>query len=246
MKILLAPAETKNEGGEEKSICKESFFLEELFSKRKEVLDIYENHLEKSSIEELSIWFGLKKLEDVKKYKNTILTKATMKAINRYNGVAFDALDYKGLDKSSQNYIDENVILFSNLFGPIKASDKIPNYKFKQGSKLENIAVEKFYLDNFTQSLDEYVGEEVIDLRAGHYEKFYKVKKANVLTFKFIKDGKVVSHWAKYYRGKVLQVIAKNKVSSHSEFMNIQIEGLKLEEIQEKKNVKLLIMSIEN
>ena len=70
MKILLAPAETKNEGGEEKSICKESFFLEELFSKRKEVLDIYENHLEKSSIEELSIWFGLKKLEDVKKYKN--------------------------------------------------------------------------------------------------------------------------------------------------------------------------------
>ncbi len=86
----------------------------------------------------------------------------------------------------------------------------------------------------------------MIDLRAGFYEKFYKVKKANVLTFKFIKDGKVVSHWAKFYRGKLLQEIAKNDIKNHSEFMQMQIPGLKLEEIQEKKNVKLLIMSIED
>ena len=244
MKILLAPAETKNEGGEEKAFCKDNFFLEELFEKREEIFNIYEKHLASSSIEELSAWFGLKKLDDVKKYKESLINKPTMKAINRYNGVAFDALDYNNLDNETQKYIDENVILFSNLFGPIKANDKIPNYKYKQGAKLNNIAIEKFFLDNFTAQLDSYIGEEVIDLRAGYYEKFYKVKKANVLTFKFIKDGKVVSHWAKYYRGKVLQEIAKNKISSHSEFMNMQIDGLKLEEIQEKKNVKLLIMSI--
>lgn len=244
MKILLAPAETKNEGGEEKSFCKDNFFLEELFEKREEIFNIYEKHLSTSSIDELSAWFGLKKLDDVKKYKESLINKPTMKAINRYNGVAFDALDYNNLDNETQKYIDENVILFSNLFGPIKANDKIPNYKYKQGAKLNNIAIEKFFLDNFTAQLDSYIGEEVIDLRAGHYEKFYKVKKANVLTFKFIKDRKVVSHWAKYYRGKVLQEIAKNKITSHEEFMNMQIDGLKLEEIQEKKNIKLLIMSI--
>ncbi|WP_417327025.1 peroxide stress protein YaaA [Halarcobacter sp.] len=122
----------------------------------------------------------------------------------------------------------------------------MPDYKYKQGAKLPNINVEKFYLENFSDSLDEFVGEEVIDLRAGFYEKFYKVKKANVLTFKFIKDGKVVSHWAKFYRGKLLQEIAKNDIKNHSEFMQMQIPGLKLEEIQEKKNVKLLIMSIED
>jgi cytoplasmic iron level regulating protein YaaA (DUF328/UPF0246 family) len=70
------------------------------------------------------------------------------------------------------------------------------------------------------------------------------VKKANCLTFKFIKDGKVVSHWAKFYRGKVLQEIAKNQISNHCEFMDMQIPGLKLNEIQEKKNIKLLIMDI--
>ncbi|WP_424688557.1 YaaA family protein [Halarcobacter ebronensis] len=246
MKILLAPAETKNSGGEEKPFCKENFFLEELFEKREEIFNTYEEFVSSLTIEELSKWFGLKKLEEVEKYKTSLKDKPTMKAINRYEGVAFDALDYKNLDEKTQNYIDENVLLFSNLFGPIKANDLIPDYKYKQGAKLPNINVEKFYLENFSDSLDEFVGEEVIDLRAGFYEKFYKVKKANVLTFKFIKDGKVVSHWAKFYRGKLLQEIAKNDIKNYSEFMQMQIPGLKLEEIQEKKNVKLLIMSIED
>lgn len=246
MKILLAPAETKNSGGENKPFCKENFFLEELFEKREEIFNTYEEYVSSLTIEELSKWFGLKKLEEVEKYKESLKNKPTMKAINRYEGVAFDALDYKNLDEKTQKYIDENVLLFSNLFGPIKANDLIPDYKYKQGAKLPNINVEKFYLENFSDSLDEFVGEEVIDLRAGFYEKFYKVKKANVLTFKFIKDGKVVSHWAKFYRGKLLQEIAKNDIKNHSEFIQMQIPGLKLEEIQEKKNVKLLIMSIED
>jgi cytoplasmic iron level regulating protein YaaA (DUF328/UPF0246 family) len=121
----------------------------------------------------------------------------------------------------------------------------IPNYKYKQGAKLPNINVEKFYMDNFTDALDEIVGDEVIDLRAGYYEKFYKVTKAKVLTFKFIKDGKVVSHWAKHYRGYVLRAIAQNNIINHSQFMETTIDGLNLIEIQEKKNVKLLIMEIE-
>jgi len=244
MKILLAPAETKNSGGEEKPFCKENFSFEELFDKREEVFNIYEELIKDSTLEELSKWFGLKKLEDVKKYKDTLRDKPTMKAIQRYNGVAFDALSYNTLDDKSKKYIDENVILFSNLFGPILAKDKIPEYKYKQGSKLPNINVEKFYMENFTDTLDQFVEDEVIDLRAGFYEKYYKVKKANTLTFKFIKDGKVVSHWAKFYRGDLLKQIAKNQISNLSEFMDMPIQGLKLREIQEKKNIKLLIMDI--
>lgn len=244
MKILLAPAETKNSGGDEKAFCKENFCFPELFHFRDEIFQSYENLLESSSLEDLSKWFGLKKLDEVEKYKQSLKSKPSMKAINRYNGVAFDALDYSSLELNQQKYIDENVLLFSNLFGPILASDLIPDYKYKQGSKLPNQNVEKFYLENFSETLDDFIGDEVIDLRAGFYEKFYKVKKAQCLTFKFIKDGKVVSHWAKYYRGKVLQEIAKNSISNHSEFMDIQISGLKLNEIQEKKNIKTLIMDI--
>ncbi len=122
---------------------------------------------------------------------------------------------------------------------------QIPDYKFKQGAKLPNLNVEKFYKDNTTQYLDEYVKDEIIDLRAGHYEKFYKSTKASVLTFKFIKNGKVVSHWAKHYRGEVLKQMAQKNIISIADFMNTTINGLKLIEIQEKKNIKQLILEIE-
>jgi len=245
LKILLAPAETKNPNGDSKPYCEENFFLKELFSKREEIFELYENHIKSLDLQELSKWFGLKKIEEVKRYKQSLKNKPTMKAIQRYNGVAFDALAYDSLDNKQKAYIDDNVVLFSNLFGPIKASDLIPDYKYKQGAKLPNINVEKFYLENFSLALDDYLGEEIIDLRAGHYEKFYKVKKANVLTFKFLKDNKVVSHWAKHYRGVLLKHLATNNISSIAEFLASNIEGLKLVEIQEKKNIKLLVMQIE-
>ncbi|AXX93660.1 hypothetical protein CPU12_08310 [Malaciobacter molluscorum LMG 25693] len=245
MKILLAPAETKNSGGQKEPFCKQNFFLEELFDKREYIFNIYENYIENSSLEDLSKWFGLKKFDEVEKYRQSLKNKPTMKAIQRYNGVAFDSLEYNSLDKKQKDYIDNNVILFSNLFGPIKADDLIPDYKYKQSAKLPNINVEKFYQDNFTQTLDKYLGEEIIDLRAGYYEKFYKIKKASVLTFKFIKDGKVVSHWAKYYRGALLKHLAINNIETIAQFMATNVEGLKLTEIQEKKNIKLLIMEIE-
>ena len=138
MKILLAPAETKNSGGEETSFCKENFCFPALFDKREEVFNIYESLLSSSSIEELSTWFGLKKLEEVEKYKKSLKNKPTMKAINRYNGVAFDALDYNNLEKSSQEYIDKNVLLFSNLFGPIMAKDYLEIPKYGQYKEVEN------------------------------------------------------------------------------------------------------------
>jgi cytoplasmic iron level regulating protein YaaA (DUF328/UPF0246 family) len=128
MKILLAPAETKNDGGDLNPFSKENFCCKELFEKRKEIFDIYEDFIKNSTIEELSKWFGLKKLEEVEKYKESLKDKPTMKAIQRYNGVAFDALDYENLNQNEKKYIDENVILFSNLFGPILAKDL--NYQY--------------------------------------------------------------------------------------------------------------------
>ena len=245
MKILLAPAESKKEGGDNKPYCKDNFAFEELFDIRDKVFNTYEEFVQNQSVEELSKWFGLKKESEVIKYQESLKDKPTMKAIQRYTGVAFDAISYDDLKKEEQNYIDENVVIFSNLFGPLKADDLIPDYKFKQGAKLSDLNIEKFYKDKTTDYLDEYVEGEIIDLRAGHYEKFYKSTKANVLTFKFIKNGKVVSHWAKHYRGEVLKQLSQKNIISIADFMNTTIDGLKLIEIQEKKNIKQLILEIE-
>ncbi len=237
MKILLAPAETKLEGGDLPPLDLSKFILQ------KDVVTEYEKFISSSSIEELSKWFGLKNLELCKKYKRTIKELSTMKAIQRYTGVAFEAIKYNELSSKAQNYIDENVIIFSNLFGVLNANTLIPDYKFKQGALLPNLNTEKFYKENLKAKLDLELGDEILDLRAGYYDKFYKPT-ASTITYKFLKNGKVVSHWAKHYRGELVKQIALNNITNFADLMNFKFDNLELVEIQEKKNIRTIIMNI--
>ena len=244
MKILLAPSETKKRGGEF-SFDPSTLLFESLLPHRMTLLHAYTNVLQKGDMAVLSKMFGLKKEADILAHKKDIIYELTMKAIERYTGVAFDYLSYNDLDVKTQNYIDSHVILFSNLFGPIRASDLIPEYKLKQGEPVGDIKVEKFYHEHSASLMEAFLAEEeVLDLRAGFYDKFYKPKKAYT-TLKFIKDGKVVSHWAKAYRGIVLREIAKAGIESIDAFMKLPIEGLSIAEIQTKKNKTEIIYTIE-
>ena len=243
MKILLAPSETKKSGGEF-SFDPSALLFETLRADRIKLLHAYTNVLQKDDMTVLSKMFGIKKETEITKYKKDIIHELTMKAIERYTGVAFDYLDYETLDASAQSYVDSHVILFSNLFGPIRASDLIPEYKLKQGEAVGDIKVEKFYNEHSAALMEAYLAdEEILDLRAGFYDKFYKPTK-NYTTLKFIKDGKVVSHWAKAYRGIVLREIAKAGVESIEDFMKLPIEGLSIVEIQTKKNKTEIIYTI--
>ena len=244
MKILLAPSETKRSGGEFPFDIS-SLLFKELVPYRTKLLHAYINLLQKGDLATLSKMFGLKKEADIRAQQKDIVHELTMKAIERYTGVAFDYLGYTELDDKAQNYIDRHVILFSNLFGPIKASDLIPEYKLKQGEAVGDIKVEKFYHEHAADLMESYLAdEEILDLRAGFYDKFYKPKKPYT-TLKFIKEGKVVSHWAKAYRGIVLREIAKAGIETIDDFMKLPIEGLSIQEIQQKKNKTEIIYTID-
>ena len=108
----------------------------------------------------------------------------------------------------------------------------------------ENLKIDKFYSDNFSQTLDNYLlDEDILDLRAGFYEKFYTIKKP-YLTMKFIKEGKVVSHFAKAYRGEILKLLALKNIKTFEQLLNLQIENLSIVEIKEQKLKKEIVYTI--
>lgn len=245
MKILFSPSEAKFRGGKKSFINKNSFIFPELFSFREEVLTKYKVYINSATNEQRAKLFGTKKQEVIDYYVDNITQNELMKVIERYDGVAYDYLSYSSLNESSQKYIDTNVLIFSNLFGVVLAGDiGLPDYKLKQGEKLGSFALESFYKKSFSDTLDNYLeDEDILDLRAGYYEKFYTINKPYT-TMKFIKSGKVVSHWSKAYRGMVLKLMSEQNVDTFDELMSLKIEGLKLKEIYEKKNIKTLLMEI--
>jgi len=240
MKILLAPSETKASGGDYPPFNEASFLFPELYAERQEALQHYQNLLDHGNFEALKALFGIKTEAQIAAYKNQLTALPTMKAICRYTGVAFDYLDYPSLSKEAQTWIDHNVLLFSNLFGPLLAGDQIPEYKFKQGAKLPHFKIEQHYKQHFQTPLDDWIGEALlIDLRAGFYEKFYKPSIPSI-TIKFLKNGKVVSHWAKAYRGVMTRELALDPVESEEALCDKHFTGLKLHQKTHKGPLTLL------
>lgn len=241
LKVLFSPAENKKIGGNE--IKKDLFGSN---SARESILNEYNNIVKNRNENEIKELFGFKQFSDCLSYMSEIFNSPLMCAIERYDGVAYDYLDFNSLDENAKNYIKKNTIIFSNLYGPLLGGDPIANYKVKQGNKIGEFMPEKFYMSRFSYQLDLYLtNSEILDLRAGYYDSFYKINKPYT-TLKFLKEGKVVSHWAKVYRGLVLKAVAQNCINSLEEFMALEIEGLSVAEIKIIKNKTEITYNILN
>ena len=239
LKILFSPSEGKNSGGNAEK--KDIFGA---LSARDEILYAYNEIVLSQDEEAIKKLFGFKKFSECKPYICDIFNSPLMPAIERYQGVAYDYLKYKELDTEAQKFLQENTLIFSNLYGPLLGGDPIANYKAKQGNSIGDIAPEKFYKERFSYQIDLYLNaHEVLDLRAGYYDKFYKSTKPYT-TLKFLKNGKTVSHWAKAYRGIVLREIAKHNIESMKAFMKLEIEGLNVAEIKVIKNKTEIVYNI--
>ncbi len=236
MKILFSPSEAKIQGGDGAPISPSSFLFPDLYEKRAYVQTLYMEYLRNADLQTIQKLIGVKKESEIEAVRKTdIFNDPTMKAVARYTGVAYDYLKYNTLDAEAQTFLDENLIIFSNLFGPLLAKDHIPYYKLKQGEKPGDFAIEKYYVEHFTPALDNFLHEEfIIDLRAGFYLKFYKLKQPYI-TMKFIKNGKVVSHWAKAYRGSVVRELAKYQPQNEKMFSEIPFQNLSIVEIQKTR-----------
>jgi cytoplasmic iron level regulating protein YaaA (DUF328/UPF0246 family) len=246
MKILLAPSETKREDGHGSPLDITSLFMSgPLLDVRHSLMEKYSHMKDSYDRETILRLFGLKKDDMIERYTNIDISNSpTMKAILRYTGVAYDHLSYDTLPEHAKSYIDENVIIFSNLFGPILASDHIPDYRVSQSGGVKLLGSDRLYSSICNRQLDSvFEGQDILDIRANFYEKFY-IPSSGRTVLKFLKSGKVVSHWAKAYRGIVLRALALSGCDDIESFLSLPIEGLSIEEIRERKGVREVIYSI--
>lgn len=270
MKILFAPSEAKISL---KNIAKNNAFSD-IFSKNFSLSNLCFNDFENSSDlkkareiifkkyceilqngnkEEIAKISGLKNFIesdfiDLDSMKNLNIEKIAKsfacEAIIRYCGVAYSALNFNNLSQNAKEYLRQNLFIFSNLFGVLKADDLIINYKLKQGELLGEIDSAKLYKKALKEPLDFALKDcEILDLRAGFYDKFY-IPNKEFSTFLFIKNGKAVSHFAKFYRGIILRECAIRAAKSVDELLSEPIQNLYLSEIKQIKNKKIYVCEI--
>lgn len=198
--------------------------------------------------EEVSKLFGIKNLNSPKTLDELALcvqiadclpTKTL--AIELYDGIAYKALQFDSLNPLAKNYILNNVFIFSNLFGMVRASDVLPFYKCNQNYKNKDFSLLRLYKELRPQIDELLSNEEVLDLRAQIYIKAYEVKN-KCTKIEFIKNNKKVSHYAKHYRGLYLRAIS---LSPNAPFESLKIQGLTLKDKTNHHNTATLIYEID-
>ncbi len=243
MYLLFSPSEAKSALSPFSSPYSLSF--PQLNPVRKEVLLRYEALLSQGSPEVLAKLFGLKEFEEIALLRSqNPFSSPTQKALFRYTGVGYTHLNPSALPPEAITFLEKHLIIFSNLFGPLLGGDTLPLYKVKQGETLQGLATQTLYKTHATPLLDKLLGGHlVVDLRAGFYEKFY-IPSVPYIRPLFYKKGKVVSHWAKAWRGLLARELALWQPQTEDAFNAMAIEGLKIEEIQCKGMQKNYLFSI--
>ncbi len=136
----------------------------------------------------------------------SLATSPCAKAIDVYSGVLYQALDWNSLSATAKARGEKSVLIVSAIFGVLRPSDLIPNYKAKIKSSDWKAAL-KPALDNLAADL-------IIDCRSSTYAGVWQAPADITVAVRVFKKEKgkisVITHLSKKYRGELTRVLLKS------------------------------------
>ena len=127
------------------------------------------------------------------------ITSQTSPAIEIYDGVLYQGLNWKTLSAAEQKRANSKVLIVSAVFGLVKPLDQIFSYKVK----IDN----KFWRDAIAQVAAKFSDELIIDCRSSTYKGVWPINSANTIEVRVFQvvagERKVITHMSKKYRGEL-------------------------------------------
>jgi len=135
-----------------------------------------------------------------------LTTAPAAKAIDVYSGVLYQALDWGSLSATAKARGNKSLLIVSAIFGVLRPSDVIPNYKAKiKGSDWKSVL--KPVLDGLEANL-------IIDCRSSTYAGVWQSPPGRTVAVRVFKKEKgkisVITHLSKKYRGELTRELLKS------------------------------------
>jgi len=129
-----------------------------------------------------------------------------------YTGVLFQRLRLPELPAKAQR----QVLIASFLWGVVRPSDCIPNYRFSPKTRLDGIGPPATYWrPALAEALPDEEGDLIVAMRSGPYVAAWKPKRATLLAVRAFSESngkrKPVTHMAKAVRGEVARALLQAK-----------------------------------
>jgi cytoplasmic iron level regulating protein YaaA (DUF328/UPF0246 family) len=142
----------------------------------------------------------------------------TMKALDRYRGVVYQALDPASLSRAARRRAEDEVLVTSGLWGVVRGADLVPDYRVPASGTVPGLGgVSAHWRPALADSLPRLVGDRpVLDLRSTDYRGMWRpgpelrdqVVAVRVLAERGTGSRRTtaaVSYHAKYVKGRLVR-----------------------------------------
>ncbi len=162
-----------------------------------------------------------------------------IEAIRCYQGVVFEQFKFDTYTDSQKDYLNNNLIILSGMYGIIKPNDVIWPYRLDMTIKPKKINLYNYWQD----SVNEYfVGEDIIiNLASNEFSKILKGHEDKMINIHFSerqKNGglKVISYNAKKARGVMVDYLIINQINEIKDLTKVIIDGYKYDKLLSDDN----------
>lgn len=240
MKIIFSPS---------KEMREENIFenkkIEFTESKFKAKTNILINTLKQKSIDEI---------KNIMKLKGELLNKTykdiqdydklkSIPTISMYYGVSFKELKLEDYSEKSLEYLENNLLILSALYGILLTFDLVKKYRLDMTMSIIDKGLYNFWKKDINNYISNILSKDevLLNLASGEFSKLIDNKKISMINidFKEEKDGvyKSVSTYSKKARGKFLNYLIKNQINNLEDIKKVELDKYSLnKDLSDEKN----------
>ena len=197
---------------------------------------------------------SLSEIENIMKLKGELLNKTYkdiqdydklkfIPAISMYYGVSFKELNLEDYSEKSLEYLKNNLLILSALYGVLLAFDLVKKYRLDMTMSIIDKGLYNFWKKDINDYISNILSKDevLLNLASGEFSKLIDNKKISMINidFKEEKDGayKSVSTYSKKARGQFLNYLIKNQIANLEDIKKIKLDGYSLNNVlSDEKN----------
>jgi cytoplasmic iron level regulating protein YaaA (DUF328/UPF0246 family) len=106
-----------------------------------------------------------------------VATSPTMPAIRRYTGIVYAGLDAPGLSAKAGQLANRELLIFSGLFGVLRATEPVPAYRVPSAAVLPGLGIlATFWRRQLAEPMTDLLGQRgpIVDLRSTDYAAMWQ------------------------------------------------------------------------
>lgn len=184
-------------------------------------------------------------------FKTPFTLDNAKQAILAFNGDVYTGLEADSFDSKDMAFAQKHVRILSGLYGVLKPLDLMQPYRLEMGTRLKvsrKKNLYEFWDDKITSIINDDLkkskGDIILNLASKEYFSSVKTKLASGkiihVHFKELRNGKykVISFSAKKARGKMANLIVKNRITDLKSLFKLNVDGYQYnKELSDEQNL---------